>query len=322
MANENHLTNASISTMWALKNYPDLNDFFTVSRQLGFQKVELNHQVNSAMVSNVKLDDYQFSSVHEPCPADISTKELAERDWLISSIDEESRILGMYAIRKSIDLARQLDAPVVVVHCGTIPFDRNDEGKLRALFKAAKTNTDRYHQIKAGFEQSRQDLVGPRLKAVKKSILELIEYATQRNIKLGLENRYHFMDIPSVDELGELLTLAEPDRLGFIFDVGHAQALDRLGFYPHEEWLKLYSSRLFGCHLHDVIGLTDHYAPGLGEIDFSYVAQFLPENAFRTFEMLPGNTLAQVKVGVDELIKAGCIHYLEQPEEMKYEKLF
>ncbi|HSB66095.1 MAG TPA: TIM barrel protein [Anaerolineales bacterium] len=313
MANKNHLTNASLSTMWAVKNYPDLNDFFTVSRQLGFQKVELNHQVDSAMLSNVSLDDHQFSSIHEPCPADISTKELVERDWLISSIDEESRILGVYAVRKSIDLAKQVGAPVVVVHCGTIPFDRNDEGKLRALYKAGRTNSDGYHQIKSQFEQTRQDLVGPRLKAVKKSLLELIEYATHWNIKLGLENRYHFMDIPSMDEMGELLALTEPSRLGFIYDVGHAQALDRLGFYPHDEWLKRYASRMFGCHLHDVIGLTDHYAPGLGEIDYKYIAQFLPDNAFRTFEILPGNTLAQVRDSLDRLIENGCIQYLSVP---------
>jgi len=313
MANMNNLTNASISTMWALKNYPDLNNFLAVSRQLGFQKVELNHQIDSAMLSSVKYDHYLFSSIHEPCPADISTKELVERDWLISSIDEESRILGVYAVRKSIDLAKQLGAPVVVIHCGTIPFERNDEGNLRALFKAGKTSTGGYHHIKQIFEQSRQELVGPRLRAVKKSLLELIEYATQWNIKLGLENRYHFMDIPSIDELGELLTLAEPSRLGFIYDVGHAQALDRLGFYPHEEWLKRYASRIFGCHLHDVIGLSDHYAPGLGEIDFRTIAQFLPGDAFRTFEMLPGNTLAQVRDGVNRLIETGCVRYLSVP---------
>ena len=50
-------------------------------------------------------------------------------------------------------------------------------------------------------------------------------------LRLGLENRYHFFDLPSPDEMEELLSLASPDRLGFVYDVGHAQALDRLGFY-------------------------------------------------------------------------------------------
>lgn len=310
MNNENRPTNASLSTMWAFNNYPDLNDFFKVANYLGFQKTELNHQIDSAMLSRVNLDHYQFSSVHEPCPADISTKELVDRDWLISSHNEISRRHGVEGVKKSIYLAHELDVPTVVIHCGTIPSIMSYESKLRVLFKAGDTQSDEYLEIKSQFVQSRIDLAGPHLQAVKKSLNELVEYAAQFQVKLGLENRYHYMDIPSIYEMAELLSLADSSQLGFIYDVGHAQALDRLGFYPHEDWLKRYSSRMLGAHLHDVIGVTDHYAPGLGEINFKFIANYLPENAFRTFEMLPGNTLAQVKHGINLLVETGCIKYL------------
>jgi sugar phosphate isomerase/epimerase len=310
MNNKNRPTNASISTMWALKNYPVLNDFFKVSKQMGFQKIELNHQIDSVMLSNINLDHYQFSSIHEPCPADISTKELVDRDWLISSDDEDSRRCGVESIKKSIALAHELGAPIIVIHCGTIPSKVSYESKLRALFEAGDTRSNEYQEIKSRFIQYRQDQIVPRLKAVNKSLNELIDYTDQFHVKLGLENRYHYMDIPSIDEMGELLNLADSSQLGFIYDVGHAQSLDRLGFYPHEEWLKRYSSRMLGAHLHDVIGVTDHYAPGLGEIDFKIIAKYLPENAFRTFEMLPGNTLAQVNHGLNYMVETGCIKYL------------
>ncbi len=310
MDNENHPTNASLSTMWALTNYPDLNDFFEISKQLGFQKIELNHQVDSPMLSRVHLDHYQFSSVHEPCPADISTKDLVARDWLISSTDEDFRKQGVGTVKRSIRLANDLGAPTVVVHCGTIPYNLNYESKLRTLFKNGQNTSEEYQEIKSKFIQLRTELVGPRLNSVKKSLNELLEYAEQYKIKLGLENRYHTMDIPSINEMGELLSLADSSRLGFIFDVGHAQALDHLGFYTLKDWLMRYSSRMLGTHLHDVIGLTDHYAPGLGEIDFHWIASFLPENSFRTFEILPGNTLAQVKQSVQLMVEAGCIKYL------------
>ncbi len=310
MTIENRPTNASLSTMWAFKNYPDLNDFFTVSTRLGFQKIELNHQINSAMLAQVKLDHYQFSSIHEPCPADISTKDLVSRDWLISSVDENSRRFGITAVKKSIDLAHELGAPIVVIHCGTVSTSNNYEDKLRNLFKAGKTGSDEYLQIKSQLIDHRQKSIGPRLEAVKKGLHELLEHASSLNVRLGLENRYHYMDIPSIDEMDELLSLADSIQLGFIYDVGHAQALDRLGFYSHEDWLKRYSSRMLGTHLHDVIGVTDHYAPGLGEIDFSKIAPYLPGDAFRTFELLPGNTIAQVKEGLKLLAEAGCINYL------------
>ena len=139
MIAENQPTNASISTMWALKNYSNLNDFFEVSKQLGFQKIELNHQIDSAMLSSVNFNHYQFSSIHEPCPADTPTKELVDRDWLISSCDDNSRRCGVDAVKKSIDLAHKLGAPTVVIHCGTIPFNKNYEHRLRVLFNSGKS---------------------------------------------------------------------------------------------------------------------------------------------------------------------------------------
>lgn len=310
MIEEKRPTNASLSTMWAIKNYPNLDDFFAIAKHLGFHKIELNHQVNSTMLSQVNLDHTQFSSVHEPCPADIPMKDLVDRDWLISSADKASRKRGVESVRRTIKLAHELGAPTVVIHCGNVTSDMELERKLRVLFESDARETDEYHKIKSRVVQLRTGLVMPRLQAIKVSLNELIEYADQFKVKLGLENRYHFMDIPSIDEMGELLNLADASRLGFIYDVGHAQALDRLGFYAHEDWLNRYSSRMFGAHLHDVIGVTDHYAPGLGEIDFKTIAKFLPENSFRTCELLPGNTLEQVSLGLNILVEQGCINYL------------
>jgi sugar phosphate isomerase/epimerase len=156
----------------------------------------------------------------------------------------------------------------------------------------------------------RERLVGPRLEAVKKSLQQLMDYAAQLKIKLGLENRYHFIDIPSINEMGDLLNLSDETHLGFIYDVGHAQAMDRLGFYPHEDWLTRYSPRMIGCHLHDVLGLTDHLAPGRGEIDFKKIASYLPKNAFKTMELMPSVSLAQVKGGLNHLVEAGCTETL------------
>lgn len=301
---------ASLSTMWAIKNYPNLNDFIQVARELGFEKIELNHQVDSGMLAKIDIDHVQFSSLHEPCPADVSTKVLVERDWLISSTDKASRRLGVESIKKSIKLAHEINAPIVVIHCGNVKADQGLERTLRKLFVKGDTQSDEYQDVKKQNIQTRAEAAEKRLSAVKESLGELIDYATNLEIKLGLENRYHFMDIPSIDEMEELLALDDSCCLGFIYDVGHAQALDRLGFYSHSDWLNRFSDRMLGAHLHDVIGLTDHLAPGLGEINFKQISAGLNSNAFRTFELQPGNTLAQVRKGIDVLIGAGCIRQL------------
>jgi sugar phosphate isomerase/epimerase len=315
MITKNKLTNASLSTMWAIKNFPDLNAFFQMSKTIGIQTIELNHQVNSKMLSQAGCDQYQFSSVHEPCPADIPTRDLVNQDWLISSHNETNRIKGVQTVKESVNLACKLGASVVVIHCGNVAPDQGYESSLRSLFKQGETQSTQYQRIKAEFCKARSDQAAPRLSAVKKSLNELLEYANTLNIKLGLENRYHYLDIPIIDEMEDLLNLADSSRLGFVYDVGHAQALDRLGFFQHEDWLKRFSTRLIGCHLHDVMGLTDHLAPGLGEIDFTLISKYIPKDAFRTIEILPDNTLEQLQVGLCHLLEAGCIKYLNPPTE-------
>jgi sugar phosphate isomerase/epimerase len=155
--------------------------------------------------------------------------------------------------------------------------------------------------------QLRAEKAAPRVDAVMKSLRELLEYAGRFGIRLGLENRYHYGDIPHPDELEQLLTLAGPDRLGFIYDAGHGKALENLGFFDHSEWLKRFSARIIGVHLHDIRGITDHLAPGLGEIDYGEIAGVLPEDAFRTAEIRPDQTPMQVVAGMEILVEKGCV---------------
>jgi sugar phosphate isomerase/epimerase len=276
--------------MWARNNFSNLEDFFKKAHQLGFPKIELNHQITSAMLAGINLRQYQFRSIHEPCPADLSPEVLKQRDWLVSSPDEDNRRQGVKAIQRSINLAFELGAPVIVMHAGLVHTDITPEKKLRTLFDAGKCQTDEFLTLQN----------------------EMIQYRAKCSEEhLDLENRYHYFDIPLLDEMGILLELADSERLGFIYDVGHAQALDRLGFYPHEEWLKRYALRMIGAHLHDVNGVDDHFAPGLGEIDFDHLADYLPENAFRTCELQPAMTAEQVSDGLKILAEHGCIRSLK-----------
>jgi len=297
----------SLSTMWGIKTFPRLTDFFEFARREGFARIELNHKVTSKMLDGIDLQNFTFSSVHEPCPADTSTEELKQRDWLISSTNEDNRCKGVEAIRRSIALAARLHASIVVIHAGHALPDKGLEKKLRALLADGQRESEAYRQIKAEMIQVRADAAKSPFEAVMKSITELLAYAEPLGVRLGIENRYHYMEFPNPNELEVLLGLAGFDRIGFLYDVGHAETLDQLGFYAHEEWLKRFSPRIIGTHLHDVRGTTDHYAPGLGIVDFDMVAAYLPEGAIRTCEFQNFNTPEQVRAGLRFLAERGCI---------------
>jgi putative hydrolase of the HAD superfamily len=302
---------ASLSTMWAKTKFPIFGDFFLAARKLGFAKVELNHHINSGMLSSVDLGKYKLSSLHEPCPADISVDTLKQRDWMISSPDEDCRQQGVASVKRSIDLADKLSVRTVVVHAGHVSLDMVLEKKLRSLYEDKLAGSTEFQETKNLMVERRLELIDPHLEAVRKSLKDLLEFASRFGVRLGLENRYHYYDIPTQDEMSLLLDLAGPDQLGFIYDVGHAMVLDRLGFMPNEIWLKRFGMRIFGTHLHDVIGLLDHQAPGQGNVDFRLVAGYLPRDAFRTMEVMSFNTPEQIKTGLEILVDTGCVNKIQ-----------
>jgi sugar phosphate isomerase/epimerase len=104
-----------------------------------------------------------------------------------------------------------------------------------------------------------------------------------------------------------LLNIEYEDVIGFWYDVGHAQTLDRLGFYPHAEWLERFARRIVGVHLHDVVGIEDHRSAGTGQVDWGLVARYLPKDALRTCEFQNFNSPEEITAGVAFLAKQGCL---------------
>ena len=300
----------TFSTMWMRKKVPTLQDFFLAAARLGFRKIELNHQMNSILLAQADLASMPVSSIHEPCPADIPLDVLKEKDWLISSLDEDKRIPGVEAVKKSIDLAHSLGADYIVVHAGSVNSTLDLEKRLRHMVEHGQDQAPEFSVLVEELRQDRKRLAPAHFRAVCTSIRELLDYAAPRKVRLGIENRYHFMEFPLPDELEILLGMGGPDQIGFVLDVGHAYTLERLGFFPFAEWLERFSSRIIGTHLHDVIGVTDHYAPGLGAVDFDLVARYLPKEANRVCEFQTINSTEQVRQGLAVLHEHGCIKSL------------
>jgi len=298
---------AALSTMWGIGRFRHLVDFFSAAQRLGLQQFELNHQVSTHMLNGIDLSHYHIDSIHEPCPADISTATLKARDWLISSPDEECRQQGICAIERAIDLAQELGASVIVIHLGRVNVDPQIEKELWDLFEAGQAQTSKYDEAKERLIAARAERVAANLDAVQRSLVELADYAGRAGVQLGVENRYHYLDIPLLDEMDMLLQRLDEERVGFWYDVGHAQTLDNLGFDSHEEWLRRYAPRMFGVHLHDVEGLKDHRAAGLGEVDWDMVATYIPNDAIRACEFRDHNTPEQVAAAMQFLADRGCV---------------
>ena len=295
----------ALSTMWAVGRFPKLADFFDAGRGLGFARFELNHAINSAMLEGLSLDG-MITSIHEPCPADPPMSVLKERNWLISAPEEENRRQGVAAIRRSIDLAHKLGVGVVIVHPGRVDISFDLEAALMSLYHAGRADQPEYAQAKERLVAARAVQAGTNMPSVRRSLVELAEYAARMGVRLGLENRFHYHEIPQPDEMEELLSLDPGGVVGYWHDVGHAQALEHLGFGTHEEWLRRFGGpggRIVGVHLHDVVGITDHQAVGKGQIDWEMVGKYLPAGVLRTCEFLASNSPEEVAAGAKLLAR-------------------
>jgi sugar phosphate isomerase/epimerase len=297
-------TDIALSTMWAIGQFSSLADFFKAGRDLGFTRFELNHAIDSAMLDGISLKG-SITAIHEPCPADVSVAELKRRNWLVSAPSEEDRQQGVFAIRRSIDLAHELRAKAVIVHPGRVDTDPALESALVGLHQEGKAGQTEYAWAKQQLMAARAAQARTNMRSVRRSLIELAEYAAGKGVSLGLENRFHYSEIPLPDELEELLSLGLGDTVGYWHDIGHAQVLEHLGFGTHEEWLRRFSTRMIGVHLHDVMGVTDHLAAGLGHVDWEMVASYLPADALRTCEFQPFNSPKQVAAGLQWLAGKG-----------------
>lgn len=294
-----------LSTMWAQSRFTHLIDFFAAAREMGFKRYELNHQVTETMLNGISPGEYEIASLHAPCPRTIDLVAQSRNDLLLSSLDEERRKEAVSMVQGSIELAAYLGAFSVVLHLGRVNADWKLEREVREAFQQGKKGRPRYRALVERLKEARALGKEAHLEAVIRSLAEIAEHARLKGVKIGLENRYYYLEIPNHEEMGMLLKL-DP-LLYYWHDTGHAQALENLGFTPQEEWLRTYGERMLGVHLHDIVGLRDHGIPGQGEIEFGALAPYIPTEALRVFEIDPPYSPEEIVAGWRHLEKTGCL---------------
>jgi sugar phosphate isomerase/epimerase len=270
----------------------DMLAFAEKTASLGFPAIEINYVIPpdgvEALLSN---NHVAIASLHSPTPRITTAAGKASDALNLASTDEEERSLAVERARATVDSAARCGARYMVVHLGAIESGSGvtetfeEERTLRRAYDGGERDGEHVERLRARAAQRR--LVGAlaHFPLARRSLAEIVEYAAPRGVAVGLENRYHFHEFPSVAEMRELLADYPSDAAGFWLDVGHAEVLDRLGLERHERWLDELGDRCIGTHVHDVDGLADHRAPGHGTADWSHYTQKLPPGVPRVFEI-------------------------------------
>jgi len=170
--------------------------------------------------------------------------------------------------------------------------------KLRDYFNTGRIDSEEAQSFLNRKLEERDRIKPKYMDSLLFSIDRLIPIAEKQNIILGVENRYHYHELPGPDDFEILFSEFKGELLGYWHDTGHAHANEKLGIIPGGEMLQRYSDHLVGIHLHDAIGLDDHLAPGKGEIDFGVLRPFLEKDRPAVVELKPGTPDSEVSDGL------------------------
>jgi sugar phosphate isomerase/epimerase len=273
-----------------------------IKTELGFDFIELGHGTRLSLIPGIQkmfdAGEVRFSSLHNFCPLPVEVMVASPNCYQFSASSTEERERAMKQTFQTVDFASRLNAPVVVLHLGEVNM-RPVTDPLIELAKNGRYFSRKYVKLKIGAVKKREGLAPVYLHRVKDCLFRIIEYAESKDVKIGLESRRGYEEIPTERELTELLAEIDRAYVGYWHDFGHSQIKDNLGFVDHVEWLQTVGSRAFGCHVQDCIWpAKDHEPPFTGDVKFEKLVPLLPANCLFVWEMSPNKTADVIRRSV------------------------
>jgi sugar phosphate isomerase/epimerase len=269
---------------------------------LGFDRVELSHGIRISLVPGilkaVEEGLIKVGSTHNFCPLPMGAFQAAPNFFQPSSSDSREREQWERHTKRSIDFAAQVGATLLVCHLGSVKYlwlfpDRHMEAYRQSHPEAVKSGDKAYRALvdKALLKLRRR--MPPYWQRTQDCIRSVLDYAAEKRVRLGLENRERFEELPVDSDFPAFLSgMPAPSPAGYWHDVGHAHLKEGMGLIDHRRQLDDNAGRLFGFHLHDVDSEGhDHQAIGSGGVDFEMVSNFWRPEHLLVIELSPRVTV-------------------------------
>ncbi len=273
---------------------------------LGFERVELSHGIRITLVPGilkaVEQGLVKVGSTHNFCPLPMGVFNAAPNFYQPSSPDSREREQWVRQTKKSIDFAAQVGASLLVCHLGSVRYfwlapDRHMTAYLESHPDAVKSGDKAYGAlVEKAFHKIRKTMV-PYWRRTQEAVLGVLDYAEEKHVRLGLENRERFEELPIDADFPQFLaSMPANSPAGYWHDAGHAHLKQGMGLIDHRRQLEDNAARLLGFHLHDVDAQGhDHQAIGTGTVDFEMLSGFFrPEHLF-VIELSPRVTVDGVR---------------------------
>lgn len=265
--------------------------------KVGARAAELNgvnEQTFQELQAILPRAGIEITSLHNFCPVPENSGCL-----LFVSDDPGTRERAVKATINTLRRAADIGARAVVCHLDYVPLQKEVEefaARLRSEGETAEVRAARER-----LRRLRREISPLYLDRVLLCLEPILEAAARLGVKVGLETRCGYHEIPMPEELETILKKFSGAPLGYWHDFGHAHNLEYLGLYRHEEILRRFHQAIIGVHIHDANGSRDHLPPGTGEIDLEDLLPYIPPEAIKTVEVAEAQNAALVRRGFEYL---------------------
>ena len=256
----------SFSTMWNLRKHTRGHEMIEEILNLGFQNVELNYNVTTEFLETIEpmieKGQVNISSVHNVFPF-INDKDYDTDSVMLGFDDLEKRKRSVELLIQSIDYADRYGAKGVVVHPGEVPFDYNIDAKLKKLWVDEGKDSPAYQQLWQEMIETRDRVAPIHVQRIQDSLETVCDYIARKglDIKIGIETRSRCYQIPTLQEADQIITGLNGAPVYIWYDIGHGMMMERMGLYDNAAEIQKLKDKVLGVHIHETVGLVDHWCP-------------------------------------------------------------
>ncbi len=270
-------------------------------RSLGFEYAELSHGIRLGLlpgiIESVEAGEIKISSLHNFCPLPMGVMHPAPNLFKFTALDRRERDNAWKHTLKTLDTAARLKAQLVVLHMGAVEM-KDYTDRLIDMIEEGQRETPRYARLLEEALEKREARKEPHCEAAYSFLHALAREATQRGLKLGIENREALEEIPFESDFHLFFREFDEPCIGYWHDTGHGQIKENLGVIHHAMHVGGLADRLFGFHIHDVgFPGRDHMVPGTGSIDYASLKPYVKPHHLKVLELSPGAPIDLIPQG-------------------------
>jgi sugar phosphate isomerase/epimerase len=274
--------------------------------ELGFSWIELSHGMTVAKLPGIRrafeAGMFRCAGVHNFFPSPVEVMIDAPDAYEFTSHRAPDRQRAMEMTKRTIELAGEFRARYVVLHMGSVPMRPVKWTKvLTEMVREGEGRSSAFVKHKLAMVKKREKLGPLYFQRAMSALEELVPFAEAAGVKLAVESRSRYEDVPTEREMLRLQEhFGDSPWVGYWHDFGHVQLKHNLGITDHGQWLETVSPHVYGGHVHDVEWpARDHRVPFSGELAYAGLLRWFPEDCPLVWELSPTREAVEIRSALE-----------------------